>query len=197
LVTAIGALALAACGGGESQDATEPSADFPVDVVTAKFPNRQGLAQTTNLRLGVENTGDQTIPDLAITIFIDEDASGAFSIRSDQPGLENANRPVWILENDYPRLAGEKSSAGAETAESNTYSFGPLDPGDTREMVWKVTPIRGGTYTVSYQVAAGLNGKAKAVTEDGSPPSGKFVVTISTKPPKATVNGAGKVTLKD
>ena len=51
-------------------------------------------------------------------------------------------------------------------------------------MIWKVTPVRGGTYSVNYEVAAGLFGKAKAVTADGSKPSGKFLVTISTKPPR-------------
>jgi hypothetical protein len=197
LATGIAALAVGACGGGERQDASEPSGDFPVDVATAKFPNRQRLAETTDLRLGVENTGEKVIPNLAITIFIDDGANGSFSIRSDQPGLANPNRPVWILENGYPKLAGEKRTAGAQTAATNTYSFGPLDPGDTRQMVWRVTPIKGGTYTVNYELAAGLTGKAKAVTADGSQPSGKFVVTISTKPPKARVNDAGKVIIQD
>ena len=63
-------------------------------------------------------------------------------------------------------------------------------------MIWKVTPVRGGTYTVNYEVAAGLFGKAKAVTADGSKPSGKFLVTISTKPPQARVNEEGKVEIE-
>ena len=60
-------------------------------------------------------------------------------------------------------------------------------------MVWRVTPTIGGTYTVNYEIAAGLNGKAKAVTEDGSDATGEFVVTIETRPPQQTVNEAGKV----
>ena len=56
-----------------------------------------------------------------------------------------------------------------------------------------MTPVHAGTYTVHYQVAAGLEGKAKAVTRDGSPVKGEFVVTISSKPPQTCVNGAGKV----
>ena len=35
-------------------------------------------------------------------------------------------------------------------------------------MVWNVTPVQPGTFTVHYRVAAGLQGKAKAVTADGS-----------------------------
>jgi hypothetical protein len=196
----LGALLLSACGGGgERQDANEPEAEFPLEVATAKFPNRQRLAETTDLRLGVENTGDETIPDLAVTIFIEDGAQGSFSIRLDQPGLANPNRPVWVLEDKYPRLAGEPRPAGsspADVAATNTYAFGALEPGDTREMIWKVTPVRGGTYTVNYEIAAGLHGKAQAVTADG-PPRGKFVVTISTKPPKATVNDAGKVEIEE
>jgi hypothetical protein len=196
----LGVLAIAACGGdNERQDVDEPEADFPVEVVTANFPNRQRLAETTELRLGVKNTGNETIPDLAVTIFIEDGADGSFSIRLDDPALANPNRPVWVLEDKYPRLAGEARTLGsspAEVAATNTFAFGALDPGDRREMIWKVTPVRGGTYTVNYEVAAGLHGKAKAVTGDGSQPRGEFVVTISTKPPQATVNDEGKVQIE-
>jgi hypothetical protein len=200
IATGVTVLVLAACGGGgERQDESEPEADFPVDVATAKFPNRQRLAEATELRLGVENTGTETIPDLAVTIFIEDGGQGSFDIRLDQPGLANPNRPVWVLEDKYPRLAGESRPPGsspADIASSNTFAFGPLEAGEEREMIWKVTPVRGGTYTVNYEVAAGLFGKAKAVTADGSQPSGKFLVTISTKPPQARVNDEGKVEIE-
>jgi hypothetical protein len=200
-VACLGTVALAACGGdGERQDADEPEGDFPVEVTQAQFPNRQRLAETTDLRLGIENSGTEEVPELAVTIFVDDGAAGPFSVRSEQPGLANPNRPVWILEDKYPQIVGEEpplgSSPGA-TAQTNTFAFGPLAPGDTREMVWRVTPVRGGTYTVNYEIAAGLQGKARAVTEDGSDPTGEFVVTISTKPPQARVNAAGKVEIQE
>ncbi len=75
-------------------------------------------------------------------------------------------------------------TAGAEAAQTNTFAFGPMAPGDEIDAVWRVTPVRGGTFTVNYEVSAGLNGQAKATTVDGSPVEGSFVVTISTKPPK-------------
>ncbi len=134
-----------------------------MDVSTAKFPNRQRLAETTDLRLGVENAGKETIPDLAVTIFIDDGTQGSFNIRLDQPGLANPNRPVWVLEDKYPRLAGESRPLGTapgDIAAANTFAFGALDPGDRREMIWKVTPVRGGTYTVNYEIAAGLHGQS-------------------------------------
>jgi hypothetical protein len=206
IATAISVLALASCGsGGQRQDADEPEGQFPVDVTTAQFPNRQRLAQTTDLKLGVENTGTEQIPQLAVTIFVDDGSGavssgaggqGSFDVRSEQSGLANPNRPVWILEDKYPQIVGESEPLGSSpgtTAQTNTFAFGPLAAGDTREMIWRVTAVKGGTYTVNYQVAAGLQGKAEAVTADGSAPEGKFVVTISTRPPKASVNDAGQV----
>jgi len=101
--------------------------------------------------------------------------------------------PVWVLENNYPKLSGQKVTAGAETANDKTFDFGSLQPGKTVEAVWKVTPVRPGLYTIDYQVDAGLTGKAKAVTANGSPPTGSFVVKISSTPPNTEVNDQGQV----
>jgi hypothetical protein len=210
VVTGVSALGLAACGGGpERQDEDEPEGEFPVAVVDAQFPNRQRLAETTDLKLGVENTGTEQIPNLAVTIFLDDGGGavssgaggqGSFSTRIDQPGLANPNRPVWILENKYPRLEGEDEPLGSSpgtTAQTNTFAFGPMAPGETTDMVWRLTAVRGGTYTVNYEVAAGLHGNAVAVNADGTTPEGKFVVTISTKPPKASVDDEGNVVTQE
>ena len=64
--------------------------------------------------------------------------------------------------------------------------------GESKDIVWRVTPVRAGTYTVHYEVAAGLQGKAKAVTADGGPVKGEFAVTITPKPPQTCVKGAGQ-----
>ena len=50
-----------------------------------------------------------------------------------------------------------------------------------------------GTYTVHYRIAAGLQGKAVAVTDDGSVPEGEFVVVISDVPPQTRVDDSGRV----
>ncbi|MGH2955134.1 MAG: hypothetical protein ACRDK9_14185 [Solirubrobacterales bacterium] len=202
------AVAAAACGGGERQDADEPEGDFPVEVDSARFPTEQRLAETSDLRLEVANVGEETVPDLAVTIFTgDEKASGPFSIRSDQPGLADPNQPVWILEDGYPKLItadtdldrlDEEPTAGAEAAQTDTYSFGAVEPGDSRDMVWRVTPVQAGTYTVHYELAAGLTGKARAVTGDGVfPVEGEFVVTVTDKPPRARVNDQGQVEIQE
>ena len=213
LAATVIAIGVASCG-GERQDANEPEGDFPVQIVNANFPAKQKLAENTDLTLTVANTGDKTIPDLAVTIFTSSDesgsgggtsttpagssgslpeAQGSFSIRSDQEGLAIPFRPVWILEDGFPKLAGQPASAGAEAAQTDTYSFGALDSNQSRSIVWNVTPVQPGTYTVHYRVAAGLQGKAKAVTGDGSVPEGEFVVRISSAPPQTEVNNAGQV----
>lgn len=194
----LSALSLSACGGGgERQDANEPSGNFPVEVTTSKFPTSQRLAETSNLILGVKNTGDKPLPELAITIETDDGkANGSFETRLDDPSLANPSRPVWILENKFPREVGTPPPTGLSggfRAQTNTFGFGSLDPGESRDIVWRVTPVEPGTYTLHYIVAAGLDGKAKAVTADGGEVKGEFVVTISSKPPKASVNDAGKV----
>ena len=109
-----------------------------------------------------------------------------------------------MLENNYPRLLDPPSvtvknvsdapSAGANAAQTDTFQFGAVPAGEAKDIVWRVTAVRAGTYTVHYEVAAGLQGKAKAVTADGSPVKGEFVVTITSKPPQTCVNGKGEVT---
>jgi hypothetical protein len=187
------AVTLTACGGGERQDASEPSGDFPVQITKAVFPARQNLAGTTDLVLGVKNAGDKTIPELVVTISTDPDADESFSMHNNQAGLAIPSRPVWVLEEGYPKLAGEAAPAGADSAQTKSFNFGPLEAGATRNMIWRVTPTIAGTWTVDYRIAAGLEGKAKAETPDGNVPEGQFVVKISDVPPQTRVDDAGNV----
>ena len=209
LLPALGAaFALAACGGGEErQDAGEQAGDYPVDVAEARFPARQRLAETSDLRLAIENVGGETVPDLAVTIWTgDEKAQGSFNVNIDQPNVSDPSRPVWILEHAYPKLAppgvrpadlDSEPTAGAEAAQTDTFSFGPVDPSESKDIVWRLTPVMAGTFTVHYQIAAGLQGKARAVTADGNPVEGEFVVTISDAPPRARVDARGRAVIRD
>ncbi len=197
------AAGLAACGGGQRQDASEPSGKFPVKVAKASFPSRQRISERTDLLLAIKNAGRKPLPDLAVTIYTGETkAAGSFNVRLDQRNLANPSQPVWILENNYPKLLGSgvtlanvdrAPTAGAEAAQTDTFQFGRVKPGETKQIDWRVTPAMGGTYTVHYQVAAGLQGKAKAITPDGGPVRGEFVVTIATKPPQTCVSPSGKI----
>jgi len=197
------AVVLSACGGDDStarQDADEPSGDFPVAVTEAKFPTKQRLAQTSMLRMGVENTGDETLPQLTFTIETNDGlADGSFSVQIHDEGVSNPNRPVWILENKYPRVVGEpvpRGISGGLRAQTNTYAFGPLDPGEEMTVLWKLTAVQAGEYDLHYRVEAGLHGQARAVTDEGEPVAGKFAVFINPKAPKATVNEKGQVVTK-
>ncbi len=198
-------------GGAEArQDADEPSAKFPVRITAAKFPTEQRLAETSDLVIGVENTGEEDIPELAFTITTDDgkgaaaatNPDGSFSVRLDDDSLANPNRPVWILENKYPRPIDPATNKPEPPppglgpgfrAQTNTFAFGELQAGDTEEIIWRLTPVMPGTYTLRYQVEAGLTGKALAVTSDGGEVKGEFVVTITDKAPKARVGDNGQV----
>lgn len=202
-VTLVAAIGVAACGGGSRQDATEPSGKFPVKVTEASFPTHQRISERADLVLGVENAGKDTLPDLSITIYTGETkAQEPFDVHLNQPSLANPNRPAWILENGYPKLLGngvtiananQAPAGGATAAQTDTFQFGPLKPNRSRRVLWRVTPAMTGTYTVHYEVAAGLQGNAKAVTPGGAPVKGEFVVTITSKPPQTCVTGSGKV----
>jgi hypothetical protein len=208
------ALGVLGCGSGQRQDASEPAGEFPVRVSKAEFPRHQVLANTTNLELAIENVGTEAIPDLAVTIYTGKikagvtatgSGQGSFNTRLDNPDVSNPNRPVWVLSNEYPKLLTpntpvteihEAPSAGAEAAQTDTFQFGRVSPGDSKDIVWRVTPVRAGTYPVHYRVAAGLTGEAKAVTRGGDPVTGDFVVNIASKPPETCVKGTGQVVTK-
>lgn len=198
VLAAAATLALAACGGGESgesafRNADEPEGEFPVRIRTSEFPTRQRLGGSSQLLLGIQNAGEETIPDLTVMIFTDPNADDAFSVRSDEEGLAVPTRPVWVLEYGFPKFVGSDAPAEVVAGRRRVFSFGPVEPGQLREIVWKVTAVQPGTYTLSYRVAAGTGGKAVAVTPDGSEPQGEFVVRITDVPPQTRVNDQGEV----
>lgn len=179
--TALGAVALVAagCGGGTRQDANEPSGTFKVDVVRARFPTKQRLAEQQQMVVEVRNADTRTIPDIAVTL------DPGFTVRSDRTDLADPNRPAWVVDQD---------PAGGITAYTNTWALGPLRPGQSKRFVWKVTPVIAGSHDVHFRVAAGLNGKAKAQASSGNAPEGSFTVNVSAKPAQAYVDPTtGKV----
>jgi hypothetical protein len=182
LATTVVAFAVAGCGGGERQDKNEPSGTFSLNVVRAAFPKSQSLAKQEALTIAVKNTDSRTIPDLAVTV-------DSFGTRSQQPGLADPNRPVWIV---------DEGPVGGTTAYTNTWALGSVPPGATRTFTWKVTAIQPGTHTVKYRVAAGLNGRAKAKVNGRNDFQGSFTVAISGKPARSHVDpDTGKVIRSD
>jgi hypothetical protein len=174
----LGAVALAGCSGGRRQDANEPSGNFRVAVMRASFPTKQRLAAPVRMVITVRNTGSAAVPDLAVTV-------NSFAARSEQAGLADPSRAVWIVD-DGPR--------GGDSAYVGTWALGRLDPGQTRRFVWRVTAVQAGTHTVKWQVAAGLNGKAKATLAGNRAPAGSFTVDVSGRPSQTRVDPqTGKV----
>lgn len=160
----------AGCGGGERQDKDEPKGTFAVSVEKAEFPARQRLAEPAELSIVVKNTDTRTLPDVAVTV-------DRFTSTSDQAGLADTQRPVWIV---------DRGPEGGETAYVNTWALGPLAPGASRTFTWKVTAIQAGTYEIKYKVSPGLAGRARV--DPSSTSKGKLRVNISRNPSQARVN---------
>lgn len=163
---------VAGCGGGERQDADEKAGTFDVEV-SATFPEKQRLARQEEMVVDVRNTGSEAIPNVAVTI------EPGFTTRSNRQDLADPNRPVWIV---------DEGPLGGGTAYTSTWALGALPAGESKQFVWKVTPVRSGSYEVRYRVAAGLDGKAKAQVSGGEAPAGTFAVNVSNKPSQATVD---------
>ena len=173
LVAALGSTMLVAgCGGGDRQDKDEKAGSYEVQVVDAKFPAKQTLAKQVEFSVQVKNTGREDVPNIAVTL-------DSFAARSDQPGLADPERPVWIIDSG-PR--------GGTTAYTNTWALGALRPGEMQTFTWRVTAVRPGTHKVNWQVAAGLDGKAKAVPASGSELEGSFTVDIAREPAQSRVD---------
>lgn len=182
------ALLVAGCGGASRQDAGEPKGTFPMQVVHASFPAAQTIARQTKLVLLVRNTGTRTVPNVAVTI-------DAFDYTSDYPGLAARKRPVWVIERGPGTIASPPAESeeisnpgGGQTAYVNTWALGALAPGQTRRFAWGVVPVKSGSHTVSYTVAAGLAGNAKARTANGEAVRGQFAVDIAPAPKLNHVN---------
>jgi hypothetical protein len=56
-----------------------------------------------------------------------------------------------------------------------------------------VTAVQTGIYVVNWRIAAGLNGKAKAVNASGGAAQGSFTINITPRPQRAYVNNRGQV----
>jgi hypothetical protein len=181
-IAAIASSLLAAgCGGGGArQDADEPSGTFKVQVIEAKFPDKQSLAKRSQMVITVKNVDTRTIPNVAVTV-------KTFDQTKSDPTLADPRRPRFIV-NTGP--------GGGDTAYVGTSALGPLRPGQTKTFKWDVTAVVAGKYSLKYAVAAGLDGKAKAVLAGGGAPTGEFTGTITNKAPSAKVADDGTTVVK-
>lgn len=190
-----GGLAVTGCGGGERQDEDEPEGEFAVEVVRASFPEDQKLAKRSELEITVRNAGDRTIPNLAVTV-------DGFSFRKPDPELADPERPRFVI-NGVPKEIGgfpeskEASPLGCDTAYVNTWACGPLRTGKERTFRWSVTAVQAGEFKIGWEVAAGLDGKAKAVSAGGGgAPRGSFSGNVSDEAPDVRVADDGRTVVE-
>jgi hypothetical protein len=190
-IAALCLLAVAGCGGGERQDENEPEGNFAVEVVEAKFPEDQKLAKSSDLVVTVRNAGKETIPNIAMTV-------NGLDRRVKDPDLADPTRPVFALNGVQVEIAGfpeakDAAPRGCDTAYVNTWACGPLSAGQQKTFRWSVTAVHAGDFKVRWRVAAGLDGKAKAVAAGGGPaPRGSFSGTVSNEAPDVRVADDGK-----
>lgn len=181
------------CGGGERQDANEADASYDVTVVDAKFPETQRLAQQSNLVITVRNDAKETIPNVAVTL-------KGLERRSDNPNLQDPNRPVFVIDGNVAQIGGYQevklaAPQGGQTALVDTWTLGKLAPGAKKTFRWRLTAVKPGPFEVTYKVAAGLGGKAKAVGPGDAQPQGSFKGTITAKAPVSRVGPDGRTVI--
>jgi hypothetical protein len=188
VASAASALLAAGCGGGTRQDAAERPHTYAIKVLQSSFPAKQTISRPTRFELEVKNTGSRTVPTVAVTV-------DSFDYASNYPELADNKRPVWAIERGPGAIASPPVETqnvsvpgGGQTAYVNTWALGALAPGKTRSFVWRVVPVKSGTYTVHYAVAAGLAGKAKTQLAGGAPAQGQFAVDIAAAPALTHVN---------
>ena len=162
-----------------------------MEVVEAKFPEDQKLAKSSDLVVTVRNAGKETIPNIAMTV-------NGLDRRVKDPDLADPTRPVFALNGVQVEIAGfpeakDAAPRGCDSAYVNTWACGPLSAGQEKTFRWSVTAVHAGDFKVRWRVAAGLDGKAKAVAVGGGPaPRGSFSGTVSNEAPDVRVADDGK-----
>ncbi len=192
-LAAVATVALAACG-EPRQDAKEPTGRYHVSA-KASFASGQKLAKRSQLVIRVRNEENRkAIPNVAVSL-------KGFSTNIKQQNVSDPSRPIFVINGRPVNLGGfpetkEAAPNGGETAYVDTWALGRLGPGKSRTFKWDVTAVRAGPYHVTYRVAAGLNGKAKAITVAGGPVHGSFAGRVSDTPPRTRVADDGKTVVR-
>jgi hypothetical protein len=172
----------------------EPTGRYRVSA-DASFPEKQKLAKKSELVIKVRSEENRkVIPNVAVTVT-------GFDRRIRQPDVADPNRPTFVINGRPADIGGfpetqEAAPKGGETAYVGTWALGPLRPGKTKTFKWTVTAVYAGKYTIKYRVAAGLNGKAKAVAVSGGPVGGQFKGEVSGAAPASRIADDGKTVIE-
>jgi hypothetical protein len=187
LAGACAALAASGCGGAR-QDVREAKRTYTMEIVKASFPAKQAMAQPATLELQLRNASNRTAPAVAVSV-------DSFDYVENYPQLAANRRPVWVIERGPgPAIRAPVESqvvsppGGAQTSYVNTWTLGALASGGTQTLVWHVTPVKAGTYTLHFTIAAGLAGKARAQSPSGGAVQGQLTADIAPAPPARHVD---------
>lgn len=178
------------CGGGDRQDANEPDAAYEVAVVNADFPERQRLAEKSELEITVRNDAEETVPNVAVTL-------KGLGRRSENANVQDRGRPVFIIDGVHAEIGGYKevklaAPGGGQTTLVDTWSLGKLEPGAKKTFRWRLTAVEPGPFEISYAVSAGLWGKARAVGPGDAQPQGSFKGTVVGQAPISRIAADGR-----
>lgn len=181
------------CGSGERQDANEAEASYDVEVVEASFPERQRLAEKSVLEITVRNEDSATIPDIAVTL-------QGLHRPIQHSNVTDPARPVFVIDGRRKRIGGHPeiklaAPEGGQTALVDTWTLGELEPGAEKTFRWRLTAVEPGPFELTYAVAAGLDGNARAVSVGGAQPRGKIQGTVSAAPPDSRIAADGVTVL--
>jgi len=156
------ALVLISCGATQ-QGSNEQSGTWTVEVPSWKFPPKQTVGNSQTMTITVRNVDTRPIEHLAITI-------DGLDIQSAQPGLAHPARPIWIV---------DRAPRGSQSAFVNTWDLGRLEAGASGKYAWILGPVRPDRLIpLTYTIAAGLTGEAKAALPDGGPVTETRTFTI-------------------
>lgn len=155
---------LTGCGDRARPATDPPIATYPIAIERAEFPSRQRLAVAVAFVLSVRNAGEQTIPNLAVTLRGFDDRRG---------------RELWLVDRPPP---------GTTTAIDDTWAAGALAPGATKTLRWKVTPVSAGTHVLSYAIAPGLSGAGRTLLRGGGEARRRLTARVSDRPADARVD---------
>ena len=169
------AVLVSGCGGttakGERQDKDEPSGEFPVAVEEADVPARAEARRELDDARRRAQRGRRTDPqhrrDRAVRRTKDGQ-NGSFDRQIAGQEKADKNRPELRRRPDprapsAPRRARSSTRSSARRRTSTRTRSGRSAANRTATFEWKVTAVRAGDFRVCYRVAAGLDGKAKAV----------------------------------
>jgi hypothetical protein len=220
VLTLLAAL-LAACGGSSNkrQDEDEPSGEFQVEVVEARFPSDQKLAKSSSMVIKLRNAGDEDIPNINVSV---DDFYYRADLRpgEEETGLADPERPIFVVDT-LPTRPGEPRRDAEHldplersSAYVDTYPLGKLEEGKTATFRWEVTAVKAGPFCISWKASAGLDGKAEAVVRPEQPekrcrnnqvvngesteePTGAFAGVISEKAPEARIAEDGETVVTE